>query len=128
MLQICTRYITYDKYNDHDPHIIERNTLAVRVERVRESSLLSGVDRQAVELLDLNPSNDVGALEGVERGEPGSGVLVALGLVKIVGNSNQLRSSEVVGELFAASSGPSAGTADPGFLQRNNMVLQTHLN
>jgi hypothetical protein len=79
-------------------------------------------------LLDLNPSNDVVALEGVERGEPESGVLVALGLVKVVGDGDQLGSSEVVGELFAASSGPAAGPTDPGFLQRNQMILQTHFN
>ena len=102
--------------------------LAVPVERVCESSLLSGVDGQAVVLFDLNPSNDVVALEGVERGEPGSGVLVALGLVKAVGDGNQLGLDEVVGELLAASSSPITGSADPGFLQRNEMVLEMHIS
>jgi hypothetical protein len=78
-------------------------------------------------LLDLNPSNDVAALEGAERGEPGSGVLVTLGLVKVIGDGNQLGSSEIVGKLLAESGGPSAGPADPSFLQRNHMILQTHL-
>ena len=98
--------------------------LAVRVERVRESSLLSRVDGQAVVLLDLNPSDYVAALEGVERGEPGSGVLVALGLVKVVSDGDQLWSTEIIGKLFAASGGPSAGSTDPSFLQRNHVVLQ----
>jgi len=99
--------------------------LAVRVERVRESGLLSGVDGQAVVLLDLNPRNDVVALEGVERGEPGSGVLIALGLVQVIGNGDELGPSKVVRELFATSGSPSASTADPGFLQRDHMVLQS---
>jgi len=94
----------------------------VRVERVRESGLLNGVDGQVVVALDLNPGNDVVALEGVERGKPGGGVLVALGLVKVVGDGDQLGSNEVVGELFAESGSPSPGSADPGFLQRNQMV------
>ena len=63
-------------------------SLTVRVERIRESGLLGRVDGQAVVVLDLNPSNDVVALERVERGEPGSGVLVTLGLVKVVGNGD----------------------------------------
>ena len=111
----------------HDPYTIACNPLAVRVERVRESSLLSGVDGQAVVLLDLDPSNDVGALVGVERGEPRSGVLVALGLIEVIGDGYQLGPNEVVGELFATSGSPSAGSTDPGFLQRNQVVLQTHL-
>lgn len=101
--------------------------LAVRVERVRESGLLSGVDGQAVVVLDFDPSNDIVALVRVEWGEPGSGVLVAFGLVEVVGDSNQLGSSEVVGELLATSGSPIAGSTDPGFLQRDDMVLETHL-
>jgi hypothetical protein len=116
------------RYNDHNPYTIACNSLAVRVKRVRESSLLSRVDGQAVVLLDLDPSNDVGAFVGVERGEPRSGVLVALGLVEVIGDGHQLGPNEVVGELFATSGSPSAGSADPGFLQRNQMVLQTHLD
>ena len=99
--------------------------LAVRVERVRESGLLGGVDGQAVVVLDLNPCDDVVALEGVERGEPGSRVLVALGLVEVIGDGDQFGSSEVVGELFAASRSPIASSTDPGFLQRDDMILET---
>ena len=76
----------------------------------------------------MNPSNDVVALEGVERGEPGSGVLVALCLVEAVGDGNQLGLGEVVGELLAASGSPITGSADPGFLQRNEMVLEVHVS
>jgi len=94
--------------------------LAVRVERVRESGLLSGVNSQVVVVFDLDPCNDVFALE--ERGEPSSKVLVALGLVEVIGDSNQLGLSELVGELFAASGSPIAGSADPGFLQRDEVV------
>jgi len=71
--------------------------LAVCVERARECGLLGGVDGQVVVVLDLNPGNDVVALEGIERGEPGSRVLVALRLVEIIGDGDQLGSSEVVG-------------------------------
>lgn len=77
--------IAYLIYNDNNPYTI---ALAVGVERVCESGLLSGVDGQAVVVFDLNPSNDVSALEGVERGKPGSGVLVALSLVKVVGDGD----------------------------------------
>ena len=97
----------------------------MRVERVRESGLLGGVNGQAVFVLDLNPCNDVVALEGVERGEPGSGVLVALGLVEVIGDGDQLGLSKVVGKLLAASGSPIAGSTDPGFLQRDDMVLET---
>ena len=76
----------------------------------------------------MDPSNDVGALVGVERGEPRSGVLVALGLVKVVSDGHQLGPNEVVGELFPTGGSPGAGSADPGFLQRNQVVLQTHLH
>ena len=99
--------------------------LAVRVERVCECGLLGGIDGQAVEVLDLNPGDDVVALEGVERGKPDSRVLVALGLVEIIGDGDQLGSNEVVGELLAESGSPIAGSADPGFLQRDDMVLET---
>ena len=102
-------------------------SLAVRVERVRESGLLGGVNGQTVVVLDLNPSDDVVALEGIERGEPGGGVLIALGLVEVVCDGNQLWLSKIVGELFATSGGPTAGSADPGFLQRHEVVLETHL-
>jgi len=100
-------------------------TLAVRVERVRESGLLCGVNGQVVFVLDLNPCNGVVALEGVERGEPGSRVLVALGLVEVIGDGDQLGLSKVVGKLLAASGSPIAGSTDPGFLQRDDMVLET---
>ena len=96
----------------------------MRVECVCKSDLLGGVNGQTVVVLDLNPSDDVGALEGVERGEPSGWVLVALGLVEVVGNGHELGPSEVVGELFTASGRPIAGSADPGFLQRNYMVLE----
>jgi len=39
-------------------------------------------------MFDLDPSNDVFTLEGAKRGEPRRRVLVALGLVKVVGDSN----------------------------------------
>ena len=98
--------------------------LTVSVEGVRESSLLSGVDGQVVVVLDLNPSNDVGALEGLKRGKPGGGILVALGLVEVVGDSDQLGTSEVICELLTESSRPIAGSAYPGFFQRNHVVLE----
>ena len=101
--------------------------LAIRVERVRESGLLSGVDGQAVVVLDFDPSNGIVALVRVEWGEPGSRVLVTFCLVEVVGDRDQLGSSEVVGELLATSGSPIAGSADPGFLQRDEMVLETHL-
>ena len=123
-----TRQITYATTPTTLSPSREASTLAVRIERVRESSLLSGVDGQAVVMLDLNPSNDIATLEGVERGEPGSRVLVSLGLVKVIGDGDQLRTSEIVGELLAEVGSPSAGSADPGFLQRNHMVLQTHFD
>ena len=91
-------------------------TLAVPVERVCESGLLSRVEGQVVIVLDFNPGNNIGALEGVKRGEPSGGVLVAFGLVKIVCDSNELRSSEVVGKLLAPSGSPRAGAANPSFL------------
>jgi hypothetical protein len=72
----------------------------------------------------LDPSNDVGALEGVERGEPSGGILIALGLVEVVGDGDELGSSDVIGELFAASGRPIASSTDPGFPQRNYMVLE----
>ena len=75
-------------------------------------------------MLDLNVSNDVVALEGVERGEPSSGILVTLFLVNAVGDGDQLGLSELVGEFFALSGGPIAGSADPGFLQWNQVVLR----
>ena len=98
--------------------------LAVRVERVRESGLLGGVNGQVVVVLDLDPCNDVVAFEGIERGEPDSRVLVALGLIEVIGDGDQLGPSEVIGKLFAASGSPVAGSADPGFLQRDDMVLE----
>lgn len=98
--------------------------LTICVEGVCESCLLGGVDGQAVVVLDLNPSKNVGTLEGVERGEPSGGVLVALGLVEVVGDGNELGLSQVIGKLFATVSRPIAGSADPGFLQRNYMVLE----
>ena len=67
-------------------------------------------------MLNFNPSNGIGTLEGVERGEPSGGVLVALGLVKVVSDSDKLGSSEVVGELLAPSGSPRAGSANPSFL------------
>ena len=76
-------------------------------------------------MLDLNPCDDVVALVGVERGEPGSGVLVALGLVEVIGDGDQFGLSEVIGKLLAASRGPITGSADPSFLQRDDMVLET---
>lgn len=48
-------------------------------------------------MLYLNPCEDIGTLEGVERREPSGGVLVTLGLVKVVSDSDELRSSDVVG-------------------------------
>ena len=99
--------------------------LTVGIKRVREYSLLGGVNGQAVVVLDLNPGNDIVALEGVEGGKPGSRILVTLGLVEIVGDGDQLRSSEVVGELLAESGSPIASSADPGFLQRDDVVLET---
>jgi hypothetical protein len=48
-------------------------------------------------VLDLNPSEDIGTLVGVEGREPSGGVLVAFGLIKSVSDSDELRSSEVVG-------------------------------
>ena len=106
----------------------DSTALAVRIERGRESGLLGGVDGQVVVLFDLNPSDDVAALEGVERGEPGSGILVALGLVQVIGDGDELGPSEVVCELLTTSGSPSAGTADPGFLQWDHMVLQTRFD
>jgi len=97
-------------------------TLAIGVERVCKSRLLCRVDGQAVVVLDLNPSNDVGAFEGVERRKPSGGVFVALGLVEVVCDGDQLRLSEVVGELLAAICCPITGSTDPGFLQRNYVV------
>ena len=72
----------------------------------------------------MDISNDVGALEGIERGEPSSGVIFTLGLVEVVGDGDQLRSNKVVGELFTEIGRPIPGPADPGFLQRNYMVLE----
>ena len=97
--------------------------LTMRVKRVCEGGLLGGVDGQAVVVFDLNPSDDVGALEGVERGEPSGWVLVAFGLVEVVSDGHELGSSEVVGELLTASGRPIAGSANPGFLQRDYVVL-----
>ena len=79
-------------------------------------------------MLDLNPSNDIATLEGTERRESGSRVLISLGLVKVISDGGQLKTSEIVGKLLAEVGSPSAGSADPGFLQRNHMVLQTHLD
>jgi len=101
---------------------IRCTALAIRVERVRESGLLGGVDGQIVVVLDLNPSDDIVALEGIERGKPGAGVLIALGLVEVVCDGNQLGLSKVVGELLTTSGGPTAGSADPGLLQRNEVI------
>ena len=101
---------------------------ALRIEGLREGGLLSRVDGQVIELLDLDPSNDVVALERVKRGKPGRGVLVALFLVEVVGDGNQLGPGKIVGELLAESGGPSAGSANPSFLQRNQVVLRTRFN
>ena len=76
-------------------------------------------------MLYLDISNDVVALEGVERGEPVSRVLVALGFVKAVGDGDQLGLTELVGEFFALSCSPIPGSADPSLLQGNQMVLKT---
>ena len=118
----------FGSFRRYAVNYLRQKALAVRVEGVRKRGLLSGVDSQAVVLLDLNPSNDVVAFEGVERGEPSSGILVTLGLVKIVSDGNQLGPNEVVGELLALRGSPSAGSADPGFFQGNQMVLQIHSN
>ena len=101
-------------------------TLAIRVERVRKSGLFSGVNGQAVVVLDLNPSNGVGTLEGIKRRKPGGRVLVALGLVKVGCDGGQLGLGKVIGEFFAPSGSPIPGPADPGFLQRNDMVLEMY--
>ena len=74
-------------------------------------------------MFDLNVSNDIVTLEGVKRGKPGGRILVTLLFVNSVGDGNQLGLSEVVGEFFALSGGPIAGSANPGFLQWNQMVL-----
>lgn len=102
--------------------------LAVCGERVRKSGLLSRADRQAVVMLDFNPGSGVGTLERVERWEPSGGVLVALGLVKVIGDSDELRSSEVIGELLAPIGIPRAGTTNPGCLQWYYMVLEIGLD
>jgi len=81
--------VNYQRHNVQDPCTVACDTLvAVPVERVRESSLLGRINGQVIVLLDLNPSDRVVALVGVDRGEPGSRVLVALGLVKVVGDSD----------------------------------------
>ena len=70
-------------------------------------------------MLDLNPGNNVSALERVERWEPSGGIFVPLSLIKIVSDGDQLRSNEVVSELLALAVTPVAGTAYPGCSQRN---------
>ena len=102
-------------------------SLAVCGERVRKSGLLSRADCQAVVMLDFNPGNGVGTFERVERWEPSGRVLVALGLVKVVGDSDELRSSEVIGKLLAPIGSPRAGTANPGCLQWYYMILEIGL-
>lgn len=57
-----------------------------------------------------------------KRGHPLGRVLVALGLIDIVGNSDELRASEIVGESLATSRRPSARSRGPSLAEGDNMV------
>jgi len=73
-------------------------------------------------VLDLNIGTKVIALEGVERRQPVSRVLIALGLVQIISHGNELGPGKVVCESFALGIGPVTSTTNPCLFQGNNVI------
>src|SRR5690606_29469367 len=110
------------------PYGTQRRRPAARTLRsaVREVSLegglLGGVDGQAVVVLHLDPGACVGAAVGGAGGHPGGRVLVALGLVDVVGDGDQLRAGQVVGEGLAPGGGPRVGAGVPRLGERHHVV------
>lgn len=103
------------------------------VQHVAQRRLLKRIDTQAIVLLHLNPSAHILALIILTCGQPLSRVTVTLLAVAGSANGKKLRACQatrvstccerylttveylLVGELLAASVGPSACTGDPGF-------------
>ena len=64
-------------YNDHCTIQLYCKDRLAAGKKVSESSLLRAVDGERVEELDLHPGASVGALEGLQRREPGGDIPVA---------------------------------------------------
>jgi hypothetical protein len=76
----------------------------------RQRALLGGRNRKRIHTLDPDPHLGVRAVVAGERRLPVLGALVALCLVDVVGDGEQLRVGEVVGEGLALGRCPRGGT------------------
>ena len=77
---------------------------------------------QAPSVLHGDPHLGVGAPVRRQRRLPGRRVLVALGLVDVVGDRDQLRAGQVVGEALPAAGRPGAGAGAPRLGERHDVV------
>src|SRR3954471_19812337 len=91
-------------------------------QHVRQGGLLALRDSQSVVVLHDDPVGRVGAPERDERRLPLVRRLVALLLVEVVGDGEQLRPGQVVGELLALLGRPRLGAAGPGLPERDHVV------
>ena len=76
------------------------------VQHTRQRRLLRTRDSQTIHALNLNPHLRIRAVVACQRGLPLLRALVALSLVDIVGDSEELGVGQVVGEGLAAGCGP----------------------
>ena len=91
-------------------------------EHAVQGRLLRAVDRQGVVPLHLDPGPGVRAPERRQRRLPGRRVLVALGLVDVVGDRPQLGAAEVVGVRLPPRGGPRPRSGAPGLGERHHVV------
>src|SRR5262249_47587235 len=73
-------------------------------------------------VFDGDPHQGVGASVFGDRWLPGGRVLVAFGLVDVVGDGDQLWVGEVVGEFLPGGGGPEARAGAPGLGERDDVV------
>src|SRR5205814_9334794 len=92
------------------------------VEHGLQGALLGGLKPQAPHVFAADPHLGVGAAVRRARRLPGGRVLVALGLVDVVGDGDELGVAQVVGEALAAAGGPGVGTGSPGLGQGHDVV------
>jgi len=92
------------------------------VENIQGGLLLGTVHSETVVVLDVDPCANILALESSARWEPLRDILVALGLVDIVGDGEQLRASDVIRKCLTLFGSPVASARNPGLFQRHEMI------
>lgn len=93
----CVRYTTTRHVFIRSTELQDcMNLYLTASEHLACGSLLCTVHGQAVVILDLHPSTNIFALIRNSRRQPLCKILVALCLVKAIGNSQQLRTSKTI--------------------------------